>query len=291
MKRTRVFSIVVAVCLTFVLLAGCAAPTAETPAQEAPAQESGAATEEPAAPASEAPADTGELPILGAGIYSAADNFNTFIAQAIRDNAAGIMEVNVEDGQADQSVQMNQVDTMLAKGAQVVALSIVDITAAPMVLEKAGAAGDIPVIFFNNEPDPEVMNSYEKTWFVGSTSEGGFGAQIQGEMVAEAWKANPSLDKNGDGKIQIAHLMGDPGHSAAQPRAEAVKKAIEDAGIEIEILAEDTGMWDTAEAKDKMDAWVSRDGDAIEFIIAANDAMALGALQSIEAAGFGTTLK
>ena len=43
---------------------------------------------------------------------------------------------------------------------------------------------------------------------------------------------------------------------------------------------------DTAKAKDKMDAWVSKYGDSIEFIVAANDAMALGALQSIEAAGF-----
>ena len=35
-----------------------------------------------------------------------------------------------------------------------------------------------------------------------------------------------------------------------------------------------------------MDAWISKYGDEIEFINCANDAMALGAFQSIEAAGF-----
>ena len=45
-------------------------------------------------------------------------------------------------------------------------------------------------------------------------------------------------------------------------------------------------MWDTAKAKEKMDAWVSKYGDEIEAVVCANDAMALGVLQSVEAAGF-----
>ena len=119
------------------------------------------------------------------------------------------------------------------------------------------------------------------------TSTGGdYGASIQGQMIIDYWNANPEVDKNGDGKLQLIVLMGDPGHTAAQPRAQYVKTTIEEAGIEIDLLEEDTGMWDTAKAKDKMDAWVSKYGDSIEFIVAANDAMALGALQSIEAAGF-----
>ncbi|MCL1883671.1 MAG: galactose ABC transporter substrate-binding protein [Defluviitaleaceae bacterium] len=228
------------------------------------------------------------LPVLGAGIYSSGDAFNAFIAQSIRDFADGILEVTIEDGRNDQSLQMNQVEAMLARGAQVIALSPVETTAAIGIIDRARNAGNIPVIFFNNEPDEATMNSYDYVWFVGSTEEGGFGAQIQGEMVAEYWLANPELDKNGDGVLQIVYLMGDPGHSAARPRADAVKEAIENAGIEIEVLAMDTGMWQTANAKDVMDAWISRFGDEIEFIIAANDAMALGALQSIQIAGFNS---
>ena len=40
--------------------------------------------------------------------------------------------------------------------------------------------------------------------------------------------------------------------------------------------------------KEKMDAWVSKYGDEIECCVAGNDAMALGALSAVEAAGFNT---
>ncbi|MFV0364097.1 MAG: galactose ABC transporter substrate-binding protein [Suipraeoptans sp.] len=229
-----------------------------------------------------------DLPILGAGIYSASDNFNSYIGKSISNSAVGVFETNIEDGQNDQATQTDQVDTMLAKGAKVIALSVVDVTAAPAIIEKAKNAGDIPVIFFNKEiTDEGVIESYEHAYQVTSTS-GDYGATIQGEMIVEEWNNNPDMDKNGDGIIQIVNLMGDPGHTASQPRADYVKKAIEDAGIEYELLAEDSGMWVTATAKDKMDAWISKFGDEIECIITANDAMALGALTSIEAAGFNT---
>ena len=73
-------------------------------------------------------------------------------------------------------------------------------------------------------------------------------------MVIDYWKEHPEMDKNGDGKLQLVYLMGDPGHTASQPRCDYLKSTIEDAGIEIDLLAEDTGMWVTATAKEKMDA-------------------------------------
>lgn len=227
-----------------------------------------------------------ELPILGAGIYSSSDNFNSYIGKAIVNASKGVFETNIEDGQNDQGTQNNQVDTMLAKKAKAVALSVVDVTAAPVLIQKAIDAGNVPIIFFNKEiTDQELLASYDKAYQVTSTG-GDYGASIQGEMIIDYWQKNSDADKNGDGKIQMIVLMGDPGHTAAQPRAQFVKSTIEDAGIEIDLLEEDTGMWDTAKAKDKMDAWISKYGNDIEFIVAGNDAMALGALQSIEAAGF-----
>lgn len=226
--------------------------------------------------------------ILGAGIYSASDNFNSYIGKAITNASKGVFQTNIEDGQNDQSTQNNQVDTMLAKGAAVVALSVCDTTAAPTLIDKARNAGNVPIIFFNKEiTDEGVIDSYEHAYQVTSTG-GDYGALIQADIIVNAWKADPAMDKNGDGIIQIVNLMGDPGHTAAQPRADYVKKAIEEAGIKYELLAEDTGMWETAKAKDKMDAWISKYGDEIECIIAANDAMALGALTAVEAAGFNT---
>jgi methyl-galactoside transport system substrate-binding protein len=44
-------------------------------------------------------------------------------------------------------------------------------------------------------------------------------------------------------------------------------------------------MWDTAMAKDKMDAWLSGpNGSKIEVVIANNDGMAMGAVEGLKAA-------
>ena len=226
--------------------------------------------------------------ILGAGIYSASDNFNSYIGKAITNACDGIFKTNIEDGQNDQSTQNNQVDTMLAKGASVVAVSVCDVTAAPTLIQKCKDAGNVPIIFFNKEiTDYDVINSYENAYQVTSTG-GDYGASIQAQMVIDYWKEHPEMDKNGDGKLQLVYLMGDPGHTASQPRCDYLKSTIEDAGIEIDLLAEDTVMWVTATAKEKMDAWVSKYGDEIECCVAGNDAMALGALSAVEAAGFNT---
>lgn len=226
--------------------------------------------------------------ILGAGIYSASDNFNSYIGKAITNACDGIFKTNIEDGQNDQSTQNNQVDTMLAKGASAVAVSVCDVTAAPTLIQKCKDAGNVPIIFFNKEiTDYDVINSYENAYQVTSTG-GDYGASIQAQMVIDYWKEHPEMDKNGDGKLHLVYLMGDPGHTASQPRCDYLKSTIEDAGIEIDLLAEDTGMWVTATAKEKMDAWVSKYGDEIECCVAGNDAMALGALSAVEAAGFNT---
>lgn len=226
--------------------------------------------------------------ILGAGIYSASDNFNSYIGKAITNACDGIFKTNIEDGQNDQSTQNNQVDTMLAKGASAVAVSVCDVTAAPTLIQKCKDAGNVPIIFFNKEiTDYDVINSYENAYQVTSTG-GDYGASVQAQIVIDYWKEHSEMDKNGDGKLQLVYLMGDPGHTASQPRCDYLKSTIEDAGIEIDLLAEDTGMWVTATAKEKMDAWVSKYGDEIECCVAGNDAMALGALSAVEAAGFNT---
>lgn len=286
--RKKLISVMLTAAMTASLLAGCGSEpvqesqpqeTTEAAPEQAPAQEEAAQPEE-------APADNGELPILGAGIYSSTDNFNSYIAKAITGASDGVFQVNVDDGQMDQATQLNQIDTALAKGAAAICVSVVDITVAPAIIQKCQDAGNVPIIFFNKEiTDKEVVGSYDNLYQVTSTG-GDYGAAIQGQMIIDYWEAHPEMDKNGDGKLQMINVMGDPGHTASQPRADYVESTITDAGIEIEVLERDTGMWDTAKAKEKMDAWVSKYGDEIEIVVCANDAMALGVLQSVEAAGF-----
>ncbi|MFH4825121.1 substrate-binding domain-containing protein, partial [Klebsiella pneumoniae] len=87
-----------------------------------------------------------------------------------------------------------------------------------------------------------------------------------------------------DGQIQYVLLKGEPGHPDAEARTTYVIKELNDKGLKTQQLQLDTAMWDTAQAKDKMDAWLSGpNANKIEVVIANNDAMAMGAVEVLKA--------
>jgi methyl-galactoside transport system substrate-binding protein len=221
---------------------------------------------------------------IGTTIYKYDDNFMSSVRRELEANAKDKANLIINDSQNDQAKQLEQIDTMIAKGVKVLAINLVDPAAAPTVIDKAKAA-ELPVVFFNKEPDQAAMDSYDKAWYVGTISkESGI---IQGEVIAEQWEANKEAwDKNGDGKIQYVLLKGEPGHPDAEARTEYVIKTVNEKGIGTEELAIDTAMWDAAKATEKMDAWIAKFGDKIEFVICNNDGMASGAIASLEKEGY-----
>jgi methyl-galactoside transport system substrate-binding protein len=229
------------------------------------------------------------LPAVGATIYKFDDNFMSYVRRSMQDEAKGKINLMLNDSQNDQAKQMEQVDTLIAKGAKSLAINLVDPKAAPTIVDKAKSK-NIPVIFFNKEPDASVMKSYDKAYYVGTTSaESGI---LQGDLIAKAWEANKDKwDKNHDGKIQYVLLKGEPGHPDAEARTKYVIDELHKKGIQTQELALDTAMWDATKATEKMDAWISKFGDQIEFVIANNDGMALGAIASLEKAGYFTGSK
>ena len=227
-----------------------------------------------------------KLPAVGATIYKFDDNFMSYVRRAMETSAKGNVNLMLNDSQNDQAKQIEQVDTLIAKGAKSLAINLVDPKAAQTIVDKAKAK-NIPVIFFNKEPDESVLNGYDKAYYVGTTSsESGV---LQGELIAKAWEANKDKwDKNHDGKLQYVLLKGEPGHPDAEARTKYVVDTVKSKGIQVEQLAMDTAMWDATKATEKMDAWVSKYNDKIEFVIANNDGMALGAISSLEKAGYFT---
>ncbi len=225
----------------------------------------------------------GDLPFVGGTIYKYDDNFMSFVRRSLEANAKGKVNLELNDSQNDQAKQNEQVDTFLAKNPKALAINLVNPQAAATVIEKVKAK-KIPVVFFNKEPSKADLDSYDMAYYVGTTSaESGV---MEGEIIVDSWKANPEWDKNKDGKIQYVLLKGEPGHPDAEARTKFSVETIKKAGIEVEELALDTAMWDTTKAKEKMDAWFSKHGDKIEYVICNNDAMALGALTSLEANGY-----
>ncbi|MBU3202014.1 galactose/glucose ABC transporter substrate-binding protein MglB [Clostridium estertheticum] len=224
------------------------------------------------------------LPKVGAVIYKYDDEFMSYILNSMEDEAYGKVALNVNDSQNDQNIQLRQVDEMISNGVRAIAINLVDPKAAQIVINKA-KAWDLPVIFFNKEPETSVLNSYNKAWFVGTDSkEAGI---LQGKMIVDLWNQNKSKwDKNHDGKLSYVLLKGEPGHPDAEARSKYALDEIKKAGIPVEKLDEATAMWDAEKAKDKMDAWISKFNNKIEFVISNNDVMALGAIDSLEKAGY-----
>ncbi|OEF25769.1 galactose/glucose ABC transporter substrate-binding protein MglB [Vibrio rumoiensis] len=222
---------------------------------------------------------------IGITVYKYDDNFMSVVRQALEVNAAKDPDVKVlmNDSQNNQSMQNDQVDVMLARGVQALAINLVDPAAAPAIINKA-KLDDVPIVFYNKEPSAKAMASYDKAYYVGTDSkESGV---IQGQMIAKQWKANPAWDLNKDGVIQYVLLKGEPGHPDAEARTTYVVKTLNDAGYKTEELQLDTAMWDAAMAKDKMDAWLAGpNGKNIEVVIANNDGMAMGAIEALKSSG------
>ncbi|KHN53379.1 galactose/glucose ABC transporter substrate-binding protein MglB [Dickeya fangzhongdai] len=220
---------------------------------------------------------------IGVTIYKYDDNFMSMVRKDIEKEAKAIggVDLLMNDSQNDQSKQNDQVDVLLAKGVKALAINLVDPAAAAIVVQKAKAA-DVPVVFFNKEPNAKVLASYDKAYYVGTDSkESGI---IQGQLIAKHWKANPSWDLNKDGTIQYALLKGEPGHPDAEARTKYVVDTLTKEGLKVQQLQMDTAMWDTAMAKDKVDAWMSGpNANKIEVLIANNDAMAMGAVEALKA--------
>ncbi len=226
---------------------------------------------------------TTDGPTIGVTIYRYDDNFMSFYRRNIESKISGKANLIINDSQNNQAQQNDQVDVMLQKDSKALAINLVDPQAAQTIIDKAKAK-NIPVVFFNKQPSAEAMASYDKTWYVGTTPEES--GDMQGTIVVDTWKANPAWDKNGDGIIQYALLKGEPGHPDAEARTSHVTLYITNNGLKVERLEEQTAMWDTAKAKDIVDAWIQKYGDKLEYIFCNNDAMALGALQSIQALGY-----
>jgi methyl-galactoside transport system substrate-binding protein len=237
------------------------------------------------APKAAAP-ETKEI-VIGANIYSFADNFmNGVMKPELERYAAGKgAKIEIVDSEGQQAKLNDQVDVFITKKVSVLAINLVDPASAQAIINKAKAA-NIPLILFNKEPtEAGAMASYDKVWYVGTNSaESGI---IQGQMMVADWKANPTWDKNGDGVVQYVLLKGEPGHPDAEARTKESVKAFVDAGIKVQQLAlEADPNWSTQHGNDKMAAWLTSSfGKSIELVICNNDGMAFGAINALKTAG------
>lgn len=100
-------------------------------------------------------------------------------------------------------------------------------------------------------------------------------------------KAQSKTPRGGTEQFQIAILEGTVGSSVAADRLKGFHDAIAAAedGSKYNVLCSQTGEYTRAKGKEVMESFLKSDGGKIDILFAANDDMALGAIQAIEAAG------
>ena len=231
----------------------------------------------------------GELNV-GVFYYTYSDTYISSVRTAL-DSAlteAGIKFQNY-DGNSNQTTQNEQIQTALTDGYNLLIVNMATSGSPDVANEIIPMANGTPVIFFNRAIEADgnegtVLNANATISFIGTDApEAG---HLQGKMVGEYLLANwDTVDLNGDGKITYIMCKGDPENIDAQYRTEYSIKALTDADKEVECLYEYLDNWDQTTAQQDVANALAQYGEKIEVVFCNNDAMALGALQSIEQAG------
>lgn len=225
-----------------------------------------------------------EVPTVGVLIYKYDDTYISTVRNAIETALDGKAEIIMQDGKGDQATQNDQLDVMIEKGVDVLCVNMVDAKAAQGVADKAKEAG-IPTIFFNREPDTEVIKSYDKSIFIGTNAADA--GKMQGDIIKDLFDAHPEYDLNGDGAIQYVMFQGEPDNPEAIARTQYSVEQAEANGCTMERIGEiQVCNWDTEQAQRAMEALLAANEGKIELVIANNDGMAIGCIAALSNIGY-----
>ncbi len=225
---------------------------------------------------------------IGISIYQFTDNFMTLyrtelVRYLTEDLGFNPDNVIVQDGKNDQAEQTNQINNFITDQVDVMILNLVQSSSAPQVTDMCNEAG-IPVVYINRQPDETEFDRWAsdglKATYIGADARQS--GTFQGEEILETENKG---DINGDGKVSYIMVQGDPENIDAQYRTEYSIKALTDAGVEVDELLLQRGDWDQAKGQQIVQDALTQYGDDVEVVFCNNDAMALGALQAIQAAG------
>jgi len=179
--------------------------------------------------------------------------------------------LQVEDAQNDVAKQQSQIQNFIASKVDAIIVNPVD-TDATAAMSKLAADAKIPLVYVNRQP-VNVDSLPDGQAFVASD-----------ETVAGTLEAKEVCRLLG-GKGNAVIMMGELSNQAARMRTQSAKDVLKtDECKGISVVEEQTANWQRTQGSDLVTNWLS---SGIEFnaVIANNDEMAIGAIQSLKAAG------
>ncbi|WP_374329667.1 substrate-binding domain-containing protein [Aestuariivirga sp.] len=186
------------------------------------------------------------------------------------------VELHVESAQNDVARQIAQIRRFAAADMEAVIVVPVD-TTATQAMSDAAAAAHVPLVYVNRQPI-NLDTLPDTQAFVGSNED-----QSGTLQTAEVCRL---LKEAGKAEAQVYVMMGDLANQAAVQRTQDVHDVIVtgQCAVTLVILDEQSANWSREQARTLMNSWIAA-GKPFDAVIANNDAMALGAIEAMKAAG------
>lgn len=203
------------------------------------------------------------------------DDFKALLLDAIKDSGAkygASVTIGPECPSVDE--QVKQVREAASSGYDIIICNPVD---SATVLQLEVAAGDLPVIFINSQPEEDKLEA-DKYMYVGSNENDA--ASFQAEYV---WNklGKPS-------SMNVAIFSGQPGHPAAVSRTNGVKNYFKKNNVNATYVFNDTAYWDTDKAYEEFLIFL-KTKQPFDAVICNNDSMAIGVVKAMKEKGYDTT--
>lgn len=198
------------------------------------------------------------------------DNTRMTALQTLADEVGGY-NIEYSDANLDIQKQIDQANTFLSKNVDI------------LMLVPCDSDGIIPAIQnANNKGTPTICFGIKANGgdfiFVGSNSYDA--GHMQGELMAEMLPEN----------AKVCYLAGTAGLEHSILRRQGFQEALAEAGRDdVKIIEDQDAQYTKAKAMEKVDAWVQKYADGkggvtFDAVVAANDQMALGAVESLKGA-------
>lgn len=207
-------------------------------------------------------------------LHDETDTFLTALVAAMEEQAAACgAQMDIVYAENSVAKQKEQISQAASGGYDAIICRLADASTAKQM---ETAAGNLPILFINNQPDESALEADKYVYVASYEKEAGL---LQAEYV---WNklGKPS-------SMNIIILKGQKGHSAVNPRSNAVRDYLRDNGVAVNIVFMDYADWSDTTAYDKLELF-KLTGQSFDAVFANNDPMAIGAINWMKDNGYDT---
>ncbi|WP_087066575.1 substrate-binding domain-containing protein [Intestinibacillus massiliensis] len=262
--RKRLLSLGLVCTMLFAALAGCGSEPA--------AQDTGGGADKPAQSDTAKPAEPASTAKRVAVCLPLRDQFITTCETLTKKALEGKgYEVTVFDANGDVSAQLSQVSACAADGYDLILVMVNQIDSTAELID---AAGDTEIVFYQRGADYDALPG--KSVYIGCDQADC--GDLQAKYLADYCKGK------GMSEIDVVLFLGTLGNDPTVRRTDAFKKGMDEAGIKVNYVFEDTADWVREKSMDKFTQFLGT-GKSYDAIVCNNDDMALGCIEALVSQG------